>query len=78
VLTIGEAKKEDRLGNSKREEIETLRRYNRLAEQIGAETLVFATFAESWSDKTQEYIARTVMERNVILLTRPELVDENA
>jgi len=77
VMSIGEAKKEDRLGSSKREEIETVRRYNRLAEQIGAESLVFATFADGWSNKTQEYIADNVMECDVILLTRSELVDEN-
>jgi hypothetical protein len=77
VMSIGEAKKEDRLGSSKREEIETVQRYNRLAEQIGAESLVFATFADSWSDRTQAYIADNVIERDVILLTRSELVDED-
>jgi hypothetical protein len=77
AMSIGEAKKEDRLGNSKREEIETVRTYNRLAKQIGAESLVFATFAESWSDKTEAYITDNVIDCNVILLTRSELVDEN-
>lgn len=77
MLLIGEAKKEDRLGNSKQEEIDAVRRYDRLAEQIGAESLVFATFADRWSDKTQEHIADVVMERKVILLTRSELVDHN-
>jgi hypothetical protein len=73
ALTIGEAKKEYRLGNTKRDEIATIRTYNRLAEQINAQAVVFSTFADKWSDKTQEYIAGNVPEREVILLTRSEL-----
>jgi hypothetical protein len=78
AMMIGEAKKEDRLGTSKREEIETVRRYNRLAEQIGAEALVFATFADTWSDNTQKYIGDNVRDRDLIFLTRSELLEENA
>lgn len=76
VMSIGEAKKEDRLGSSKREEIETVQRYNGLAEQIGAEALVFATFADTWSDNTQKYISDNVTNRDFILLTRSELLEQ--
>jgi len=74
VIMIGEAKKEDRLGSSKRQEIETITEYDRLAEQLGADALVFATFADRWSEKTEKYIRDSVSDRNVILLTRTELL----
>jgi hypothetical protein len=37
VMMIGEAKKEDRLGTSKRQEIETIEGYDRVAEKIGVD-----------------------------------------
>lgn len=74
AMMIGEAKKEDRLGNSKRHEIETIKAYNRSAEQLGADALVFATFADKWSSNTEKNIRDNVSARQVILLTRTELL----
>lgn len=74
VIVIGEAKKENRLGSTKRQEIATITEYNRLAEQLGADALVFATFADRWSENTENYIRTTVDDRNVILLTRTQLL----
>jgi hypothetical protein len=74
VMMIGEAKKEDRLGSNKRQEVETVRAYNRVAEQVGAEALVFATFADKWSLNTEKYIRENTSSPNTILLTRMELL----
>jgi len=74
VMMIGEAKKEDRLGKGKRQEIETIEGYDRVADQIGADALVFATFAEKWSEHTEKYIRNNVSNRELILLTRTELL----
>lgn len=69
-----EAKKEDRLGKSKREEIKTIEGYDRMAAQIGADALVFATFAHKWSEPTEKYIRNTIRNREVILISRTELL----
>jgi hypothetical protein len=74
VMMLGEAKKEDRLGKSRRQEIATIEGYDRVAEQIGADALVFATFADKWSEHTEKYIRDTVTNRDVILLTRTDLL----
>jgi hypothetical protein len=73
-MMIGEAKKEDRLGKGKRQEIETIEGYDRVADQIGADALVFATFADKWSEHTEKYIRNNVTKRELILLTRTELL----
>ena len=74
AMMIGEAKKEDRLGRNRRQEIETISRYHHWAQQIGAEALVFARFADKWSDKTEGYIRDTVGTLRVVLLTRTQLL----
>jgi hypothetical protein len=74
VMMLGEAKKEDRLGTTKRQEIEIIRRYKRVADQIDAEALVFATLADKWSDNTQKNIHEIVEGFQTILLTKTELL----
>lgn len=77
VLTLGEAKKENQLGKTRREELKEIEKYKGLAEAIGAEALVFATFADSWSDCTLRNIQNTVPSQiAVTLITGPELLAE--
>ena len=54
ILTIGEAKKEGRLGRNSSEEGAELAKYRRLAASLCARRLVLATFAESWHATTKE------------------------
>jgi hypothetical protein len=77
LLTLGEAKKENQLGKTRRQEIKEIEKYKGLAEAIGAEALVFATFADSWSDSTLRNIRNAVPSQiAVTLLTGPELLTE--
>jgi hypothetical protein len=78
VLTLGEAKKENQLGKTKREELLEIEKYQRLAEQIGAEALVFATFADGWSNSTIRRIRDTTpTSQKVTLLKQSDLIREN-
>jgi hypothetical protein len=52
VLTIGEAKKEGRLGSSVSEENAEISKYLRVARSLSARQVVFATMSEVWSDST--------------------------
>jgi hypothetical protein len=56
VLTIGEAKKENRLGVSTSEENAAITKYKRMATGLSARRLVLATFSESWSPGTTERV----------------------
>jgi hypothetical protein len=58
-LTIGEAKRSNRLGKTAREEREEINKYFDLAQKIGASRVVFATYDEQWRDQT----VRMIMER---------------
>jgi len=74
-LTIGEAKRSNRLGKTAREEREEVGKYYDLARRAGATQVVFATYDEQWRDET----ARMITERfsdsliKVILWTRNDL-----
>jgi len=56
VLTIGEAKKADRLDNKRAEEVRTIEKYKTLATNLGARRIVFATLAERWDATTEQKI----------------------
>jgi len=56
VLTIGEAKKENRLGASTSEENAEINKYRQLAAGLSARRLVLATFSESWNVTTTQRV----------------------
>jgi hypothetical protein len=56
VLTIGEAKKENRLGKSASEENAQISKYRKMAKGLAARRLVFATLAEAWNVNTVERV----------------------
>lgn len=68
VLTIGEAKKDNRLGATEREEVQAIAKYRDLAQKIGATQVIFATTAAAWSDATVENAKKT-FENTPIRLT---------
>lgn len=78
VLTLGEAKKENRLGNNANSEVNEIRKYFSLAQEIGAKALVFATFSEAWAPETLNNIKRIVTDNsiNIITLTQQELLSD--
>jgi hypothetical protein len=55
-LTIGEAKRNNRLGKTAREEREEVNKYFDLAQKIGASQVVFATYDEQWREETLRII----------------------
>jgi hypothetical protein len=67
-LTIGEAKKEGNLGLTKRSQIQEIEKYFRVARLIGADSIVFATFASSWSENTIRYIKETLADNSTELM----------
>jgi hypothetical protein len=75
-LTIGEAKRANRLGRTAREEREEINKYFDLAQRVGATQVVFATYDLRWRDET----ARMITERfsgaltKVILWARDDLI----
>lgn len=52
VLTIGEAKKEGRLGGSVSEENAEIAKYKRFAKSLAARRLIFATLEQEWKTST--------------------------
>lgn len=58
-LTIGAAKRNNRLDRTAREEREVINKYFDLAQKIGATQVVFATYSEQWREET----ARMITER---------------
>jgi hypothetical protein len=56
LLTIGEAKKDNRLGKNDKEESETISKYLDLAKRLAAHQVVFATASEQWHPTTAERI----------------------
>jgi hypothetical protein len=56
ALTIGEAKKENRLGKSPSSENAEIKKYVHLVQLFSARQLVFATLSESWSDRTIQHV----------------------
>ncbi|HET9365706.1 MAG TPA: hypothetical protein VFP71_11920, partial [Candidatus Angelobacter sp.] len=56
ILTIGEAKKENKLGNSASEEAAKIRKYKQLVNGLVARQLIFATLSAAWHSGTVEAI----------------------
>lgn len=75
-LTIGEAKKNNRLGKTAWEERAEVNKYFDLAQKIGATQVVFATNSERWRDETERIITERFVESfiKVILWTRNDLI----
>lgn len=75
-LTIGEAKRANRLGKTAREEREEVNKYFDLVQKIGATQVVFATHSERWRDETERIIAERFKGSlaKLILWSRDELV----
>jgi hypothetical protein len=57
VLTVGEAKKENNLGNGTSEEAAKIKKYRRLVSGLSVRQLVFATLGDSWPQKTVEKVS---------------------
>lgn len=75
VLTIGEAKSADQLGNTRGAEVALIKKYQSLAASLGARRIVFATQSEKWASTTaqniQQVLGKTSLD--VRLLTAAEL-----
>ena len=74
-LTIGEAKKNNRLGKTAREEWAEINKYFDLAQKIGVTQVVFATYSERWRDETERMIRERFSDSlvKVLLWTRNDL-----
>jgi hypothetical protein len=75
LLTIGEAKKDDRLGKNDKEESETISKYLDLAKRLAAHQVVFATASEQWHPTTAERIKNAFKNErfHLILFSRNHL-----
>jgi hypothetical protein len=75
LLTIGEAKKDNRLGKNDKEESETISKYLDLAKRLAAHQVVFATASEQWQRTTVERIKSAFKSErfHVILFSRDHL-----
>lgn len=67
-LTIGEAKRGNRLGKTAREERAEVNKYFDLAHKIGATQVVFATYSERWRDETERIIVERFKDSLVKLI----------
>jgi hypothetical protein len=75
-MFLGEAKKEDRLARKGTEEVREIRKYTSLARESGVRKVVFATFAERWSQRTIDNIEREVPDPiEILYLTKGDLVN---
>jgi hypothetical protein len=68
LITIGEAKKEDRLGEKGSKEVEEIRKYIKIAEQISAKALVFATLSADWSRETYTNVNKYTSGKNLEII----------
>jgi hypothetical protein len=75
LLTIGEAKKDDRLGKSDKEESAVILGYLDLGKRLGARQIVFATASEHWHATTLDKLHKAFenQHRRLIVLAQPEL-----
>ncbi len=75
LLTIGEAKKDNRLGKNDKEESETISKYLGLAKRLAAHQVVFATASEQWHPTTAERIQSAFKSErfHLILFSRNHL-----
>ena len=64
-ITIGEAKRSDRLAGTAKEERKLAQRYAELAGTLGAEVVIFATAHERWRDATLELIRESFEARDI-------------
>jgi hypothetical protein len=78
-LTIGEAKKDDRIGRGEKEELEAISKYLSLAKRLCARQIVFATTSERWHPNTLKRIADKFKREHfrVELLTQEQLYGTN-
>jgi hypothetical protein len=75
VLTIGEAKKENRIGDTEKNEYAVITKYLDLAKKLVARQVVFATSSEEWHANTLKNL-RSVFEKQhfrLILLKHAQL-----
>lgn len=74
-LALGEAKKGNRLGETAAAEKNEIRKYCRLAKELVATKLVFATFSDAWSAETLKNLERATsnLHLDVMLLTGSDL-----
>jgi hypothetical protein len=74
-LALGEAKRGNRLGATAAAEKREIQKYSRLAKELVAKKLVFATFSDAWSGETIKNIesATASLPFETILLTGSEL-----
>jgi len=68
VITIGEAKKADRLDAKRKKELEIIQDYRQLASMIGARRLVFSTRADQWDPTTAQSIQTALAKDPVELI----------
>ncbi len=75
LLTIGEAKKDDRLAKNEKEESEVISKYLNLGKKLAVQQIVFATASEQWHPSTIERIRNTFPDQRfrLILLARKDL-----
>jgi hypothetical protein len=78
VLTIGEAKKDDRLGKNDKEDSEAISKQLELAKRLCAQQIVFATESEEWHPSTRDRIFKAFEDQRfeLVLLTRRHLYHE--
>lgn len=80
LLTIGEAKKDNRLGKNDKEETETISKYLDLAKRLAAHQVLFATAAEEWHPRTAERMKSAFKSERfqLILFNRTHLYGDQA
>jgi hypothetical protein len=76
-IILGECKKPDRLEKTAQEEEKSIKRYKRLAEDIGTDKIVFATLSDSWREETKNKINQVLKDSRIgkELLTKSDLLD---
>jgi len=74
-LVLGEAKKGNRLGATAAAEKKEIQKYCRLAKELVAKKLIFATFSDTWSGETIKNLESVIanLPVDVILLTGSDL-----
>ncbi len=74
-LTIGEAKKDGRLGKNDKEESEVISKYLDLGKRLAVQQIVFATASEQWHSSTIERIRNAFADQRfrLILQVRKDL-----
>jgi hypothetical protein len=78
LVTIGEAKKDERLGKNDKEESEAIGKYLDLAKRLAAHQVAFATTQNEWHPTTVDRLQRAFADERfgLILLTQKDLYGE--